>query len=99
MGNRITFTVLLIAILAFAAPGAAQDDPEWRKPNAGLSLTVLDTGRIAMPDSYAWKGGGKTKRDWPILVFLLRHPRGTILVDAGCVPMKRSWKWLRIVFR
>ena len=39
-----------------------------------------------MPDSYAWKGGGKTKHSWPILAFLVRHPEGTILIDSGCNP-------------
>ncbi|MFQ5458690.1 MAG: MBL fold metallo-hydrolase [Myxococcota bacterium] len=78
--------VLLLLGALLAVPARAEDRPAWRKPNSALSLTVLDTGRIAMPDSYGWKGGGKTKRDWPILAFLIRHPRGSLLVDAGCNP-------------
>ena len=77
----------LAALLLFAAaPSLAQEDTAWRKPRTSLRLMVIDTGRIPMPDAYAWKGGGPTKRYWPILCFLVRHPKGDILVDAGLNP-------------
>ncbi len=75
------------ALLLFAAvPSLAQEDTAWRKPRTSLRLMVIDTGRIPMPDAYAWKGGGPTKRNWPILCFLVRHPKGDVLVDTGLNP-------------
>ena len=85
---RAVAAVLVAALLLFSAAvsSRAEDDTVWRKPRTGLKLLVIDTGRIAMPDAYAWKGGGRTKRLWPILCFLVRHPKGDILVDAGLHP-------------
>lgn len=80
----LALTVAAAALLTL--PASAQDSRVWRQPNADLSLTILDTGRIAMPDSYAYKGGPDTKQDWPILAFLVQHPNGTVLIDAGCNP-------------
>jgi N-acyl homoserine lactone hydrolase len=64
----------------------AAEAPPWRRPRSGLTLTILDMGRVNMPDSYAWKGGGKTKHPWPILAFLVHHPEGALLIDSGCNP-------------
>jgi glyoxylase-like metal-dependent hydrolase (beta-lactamase superfamily II) len=77
---------LAALLLVAAAPSHAQDAAAWRKPRPSLRLMVIDGGRIPMPDAYAWKGGGPTKRLWPILCFLVRHPKGDILVDAGLNP-------------
>lgn len=79
-----TLLAALSLFAVLASPAIAQE--AWRKPQPGLTLTVIDTGRIPMPDAYAWDAGGKTKRPWPILAFLIRHPQGAILVDAGINP-------------
>jgi glyoxylase-like metal-dependent hydrolase (beta-lactamase superfamily II) len=81
-----TSLAALGALLLLASAALAADAPPWRQPLSGLTLTILDTGRVNMPDAYAWKGGGKTKRPWPILAFLIRHPEGTLLIDSGCNP-------------
>jgi glyoxylase-like metal-dependent hydrolase (beta-lactamase superfamily II) len=75
-----------ILIPLHVASASAVAAPPWRQPKPDLTLAILDMGRIAMPDSYAWEGGGETKREWPILAFLIRHPGGTLLIDAGCNP-------------
>jgi N-acyl homoserine lactone hydrolase len=75
-----------ILIPLHAASASAAATPPWRQPKPDLTLAILDTGRVAMPDSYAWEGGGENKREWPILAFLIRHPGGTLLIDSGCNP-------------
>lgn len=52
-------------------------------PPASMSLHALPTARIASRALLAFRGGGFQARDFSMTAYLVRHPRGDLLIDAG----------------
>ncbi|MCB1588650.1 MAG: MBL fold metallo-hydrolase [Xanthomonadales bacterium] len=49
----------------------------------GMSLHALPTGVMHSRAMLAFRGGGPEPRDFSMTAYLVRHPRGDLLIDAG----------------
>lgn len=53
-------------------------------PPQGMSLELIDTGVMASKAGLAYRGGSLTEdRDFAMVAYLVRHPKGDLLIDAG----------------
>lgn len=54
------------------------------RPPEGMSLELIDTGVMASKAGLAYRGGSLTEdRDFAMVAYLVRHPKGDLLIDAG----------------
>ena len=88
MLSRKIFATTLSAVLAFAvlAPSAyAQAKP---KPPKSVRLYVFDNGMIKDPDvgRFRFKKEEIKVADFVVCSYLIVHPKGTLMFDAGAVP-------------
>jgi N-acyl homoserine lactone hydrolase len=74
-----------LAALLLAGPALAQ--PKAKAPKS-LRLYVLDGGSLNIPDTspYRLKKEDLATKDMSVASFLIVHPKGTLLWDAGAVP-------------
>jgi N-acyl homoserine lactone hydrolase len=74
-----------LAALLLAGPALAQ--PKAKAPKS-LRLYVLDGGTLNIPDTspYRLKKEDLATKDMSVASFLIVHPKGTLLWDAGAVP-------------
>lgn len=53
-------------------------------PPAGMAIYALPTGAMHSQALFAYRGGSPTDaRDFSMTAYLVRHPRGDLLIDAG----------------
>jgi len=53
-------------------------------PPAGMTLSAITTGSMESKALFAFRGGGLgDKRDFTMTAFLVHHPKGDLLFDAG----------------
>lgn len=71
---------LLTALLLLAAPGFAQQKVK------SVRLYVFDCGRLKSGNPAPLLERGVTTTDMSVEAFLIVHPRGTLLWDAGVIP-------------
>jgi N-acyl homoserine lactone hydrolase len=71
---------LLTALLLVAAPGFAQQKVQ------SVRLYVFDCGRLKSGNPAPLFERGVTTTDMSVEAFLIVHPRGTLLWDAGVIP-------------
>src|SRR5205814_9274478 len=73
--------LLTVAALAFAQPHQAQ-------PPKSVRLYVLDGGSLNIPDTspYQLKKEDVATTYMSVASFLIAHPKGTLMWDAGAVP-------------
>jgi len=88
MLSRKVFTTILSAVLAFAilAPSAySQAKP---KPPKSVRLYVIDNGIIKDPDvtRFRFKKEEIAVPDFVVCSYLIVHPKGTLMFDAGSIP-------------
>ncbi len=57
---------------------------------SGISLHVLDCGRLTLPRDQIWFGGGSELVTVPIPAFLIRHPDGDLVFEGGMQPDVRE---------
>jgi N-acyl homoserine lactone hydrolase len=48
-----------------------------------LRIHVFNTGWFVMPEKRLYLGGGHTRRTLPVLCFVVEHPQGLLVFDAG----------------
>lgn len=89
--SGVVVVVLLAATLAFAwtftprplpvpaAPGAQLPQP----PAVRATIAVAETGVLESNALFAYRGGGFEPRPFGMDVFVVRHPQGTLLFEAG----------------
>lgn len=54
------------------------------RPPEGMSLELIDTGVMASKAGLAYRGGSLIEdRDFAMVAYLVRHPKGDLLIDAG----------------
>jgi glyoxylase-like metal-dependent hydrolase (beta-lactamase superfamily II) len=57
--------------------------PDARPPE-GMSLELIDTGVMASKAGLAYRGGNLLEeRDFAMVAYLVKHPQGDLLIDAG----------------
>ncbi len=95
MKRALTLVVLVLAAAAvvFAFTFRAEKLPvrplgdaglPKANPPAGMTLSALRTGFMPSIAAFAYRGGGwRDKRDFTMSAFLVSHPRGDLLIDAG----------------
>ncbi len=69
--SKIEFTPLAVDVLPPATPPVS------------MTLSSLPTGSMESKAIFAYRGGGFEKRDFTMTAFLVHHPKGDLLVDAG----------------
>jgi N-acyl homoserine lactone hydrolase len=80
--NRVPL-VLCLLVFAVAGPGVAQSADD----DAGLRLYVLDGGELeSSPASYDLLDSEVATTSLALSAFLIVHPRGALLWEAGAVP-------------
>ena len=79
------FRVVLLALLAFSVASMAQKKAQ---PPKSVRLYVLDGGSLNIPDTspYQLKKEELATTYMSVVSFLIAHPRGTLMWDAGAVP-------------
>lgn len=86
-----TATVVAIAALALTftpakleLPDVAIGDLPAASPPAGLSISALPTGTYDSPAALTYRGGAWSEtRHLAATAFLVRHPKGNLLIDTG----------------
>jgi glyoxylase-like metal-dependent hydrolase (beta-lactamase superfamily II) len=54
------------------------------EPPPGMTLSALPTGTMRSKAAFAYRGGSFSEsRDFTMTAFLVRHPRGDLLIDTG----------------
>jgi len=78
--------LLIVSTLAAAQPRPAKPSPA--KPPKSLRLYVLDGGSLNIPDTspYQLKKEDVATTYMSVACFLVVHPKGTLMWDAGAVP-------------
>ena len=100
--SRFLIAALIVALsfaaLVFATPpraaGQAEPSPTRRaQPARSLRLYVFDCGTIHVADlsRFSLKPEEVAATDLSVACFLVTHPKGTLIWDAGAVP-DSSWK-------
>lgn len=89
--NRLFLPLVLSLILVIASAGIAQQPvvPQAKAPAPkSLRLYVLDCGTLAIPDTspYRLKKEDLASSNMSAPCFLVAHPKGTLMWDAGPVP-------------
>jgi N-acyl homoserine lactone hydrolase len=79
------FRPVLLAVLAFSVLGIAQKKAQ---PPKSLRVYVIDGGSLNIPDTspYQLKREEIATNYMSVVSFLVVHPRGTLMWDAGAVP-------------
>lgn len=90
---RVAGALLLLLIVACSwmfwpvrlGVEALPGDLQWPSPlpPAGMSLHALRTGAMQSRAMLAYRGGGPAAREFSMTAYLVRHPRGDLLIDAG----------------
>src|ERR1700716_1605361 len=84
----VSATLAVVVSVAFGFPPANAQQPQTSQHPQSLRLYVLDCGIITPPngDNYGFKPSEMvtTKRVTPC--FLIAHPRGSLMWDAGEIP-------------
>jgi glyoxylase-like metal-dependent hydrolase (beta-lactamase superfamily II) len=66
-----------VKMASFPVPTNVEKLPE-------VSLSVLKTGKMLSLEAFAWRGGRIGENyDFGMAAFLVQHPKGKILIDAG----------------
>ncbi len=74
-----TFTAERLDYLPLAA-----DALPSAMPPAGMTLSALPTGAMESNAMFAYRGGSfSDKREFTMTAFLVHHPKGDLLIDAG----------------
>lgn len=95
MKRALYFLLAMLAVIAVAIgwtftpatldPGPSPDPqqpPPW--PDGDVSVAVLHTGTMEARAAFSFRGGAfGDKRDFVMPALLVRHPDGTLLIDAG----------------
>jgi glyoxylase-like metal-dependent hydrolase (beta-lactamase superfamily II) len=95
--SRFLIATLIVALVFAALPSAAaQTDPSptHRAPSPrSLRLYVFDCGTIHVADlsRFSLKPEEVATTDLSVACFLVTHPKGTLIWDAGAVP-DSAWK-------
>lgn len=87
----LTLTALLVGAAAFAWTFTAAPLPVPQQPGSALpsapaqrvQLAVVETGSMESNALFAYRGGSFEKRLFGMDVFVIRHPQGAILFEAG----------------
>src|SRR5215472_17581326 len=90
MSNHRVLRILLIASAAtitITSEGTAQQQTKRQAPKS-LRLYVLDGGSLNIPDTspYRLKKEDLATTYMSVASFLIVHPKGTLIWDAGAVP-------------
>jgi glyoxylase-like metal-dependent hydrolase (beta-lactamase superfamily II) len=85
--SRVAFAVL-VATLAFFAPCASAAPPVTTASTQPLRLYVLDGGTLHITDTgrFGLKREEVATSDLAVAAYLVVHPKGILLWDAGAVP-------------
>ena len=96
MRNILTLVVLLLAVvsgflvwtmLPFRVTVTEMSLPAQfppQQPPAGMSLSILPTGKMIADEMSAYRGGSPLRKyDSGMAAVLIRHPRGDLLIDSG----------------
>jgi hypothetical protein len=95
--SRFLIAALIAALLFVTFPRAAgQTDPSparHAQPPRSLRLYVFDCGTIHVADlsRFSLKPEEVATTDLSVACFLVTHPKGTLIWDAGAVP-DSAWK-------
>ena len=86
MTNDRILPVMLLAILATAGSAAAQQ--RRAQPPNSVRLYVFDCGSLDIPDTsnYQLKKEELATSSMAVPCYLVAHPKGTLIWDAGAVP-------------
>lgn len=95
MKKKLGLTIVLLAVVGFAAlawtftadrieftPLTTDSLPAAMPPD-GMTISALPTGSMESKAIFAYRGGGFEKREFTMTAFLVHHPRGDLLFDAG----------------
>src|ERR1035441_2660237 len=75
---------ILAALFLIALPGVAQNAAQQKVTS--VRLYVLESGRLKSGNPAPLLERGITTTDMSVEAFLIVHPRGTLLWDAGVIP-------------
>jgi N-acyl homoserine lactone hydrolase len=89
----LSFAALVFAALPRAAGQTEPSPPRRAQPPRSLRLYVFDCGTIHVADlsRFSLKPEEVVTTDLSVACFLVTHPKGTLIWDAGAVP-DSSWK-------
>ncbi len=82
-----SFAIQVVMVIAASALLAAPQQPKVRTPQS-LRLFVFDCGTLHFmnADAYSLKKEEVAQFDMSVPCFLVAHPRGTMIWDAGIIP-------------
>ena len=86
--KRCPKTLCSLIAMAILAPSA---HPQARpKPPKSVRLYVFDNGIIKDPDvtRFRFKKEEIAEPNFVVCTYLIVHPRGTLMFDAGSIPMR-----------
>ena len=85
--RSILFALALLIALAPLAAQSGNQKPK-AKPPKSLRLYVLDGGSLDIPDTapYRLKKEDLATKNMSVAIFLIVHPKGTLIWDTGAVP-------------
>lgn len=84
--KRLTVVAVLAVACACAKPKPPTSLSNWQPPQppADMRMTLISGASIVAPESDAIAGGDSRKTiTMPIVMALVRHPKGTVLIDSA----------------
>src|SRR5580765_5876705 len=88
MFSRKFFALTLHALMAFVVPAPSAYPQARPKPPKSVRLYVFDNGIIKDTDvtRYHFKKEEIAEPDFVVCSYLIVHPKGTLMFDAGSIP-------------
>jgi len=69
----VAFVLLLVGVVPFAQAAGP----------AGMKMYVLSSGGLTVPKGLLQNGAGSTQLTVPVGIFVVKHPKGNFMFDAG----------------
>lgn len=80
----ITGVLLMFTAAKLELPNVEPGDLPPASPPAAMSISIIPTGSMESRAALAFRGGMWTdKRQFAMTAFLVRHPKGDLLIDTG----------------
>jgi N-acyl homoserine lactone hydrolase len=80
----VTGVMLMFTATKLDLPDVAVGDLPPASPPAGMTISVMPTGAMESRAAMAFRGGSwNDVRQFSMTAFLIRHPKGDLLIDTG----------------